>query len=150
MAVQRAYRARNEADVLADIQTQKDAPTSLRKIAAGYGKPITHGDVWRILHGVFPKGEAKRAALHLPPVCPACTRRLPRARLPLPEWLLKAMQDLAELEAKAQPWPDEKRVYARGGKRVRETWLVDAGMQNSATTIPPPARDLRVNFSPIN
>jgi hypothetical protein len=113
------YKAKIEPDVLTDIQVQRAAKKSLRQIAAAYGRPITHGDIGRILHGVFPKGEAKRAALRLPPVCPACTQRLPRQPRLLPDWLLEAMQNLAELEVKVKPSPEENRVYARGGERVR-------------------------------
>jgi len=91
---------------------------TLRQIAATYGQLITHGDIARILHSIFPKGTAKRAALHLAPVCPACTQRLPRQPRLLPGWLLAAIQNLAKLEQKASR-PEQTRVYARGGKRVR-------------------------------
>ena len=118
MAVPRTYKTKTEQDVLTDIQAQRATPMTLRQIAATYGQLITHGDIARILHGIFPKGTAKRYALHLAPVCPACTQRLPRQPRPLPAWLLEAVQNLVELEKKASH-PTRARVYARGGKRVR-------------------------------
>ena len=96
MTVQRKYKARNEDDVLADVQAQKAAMT-LRQIAAFYGRPITYGDVGRILHGIFPKGAGKRAALRLAPVCPACTQRLPRTEHVTPPWLDEAVGNLERL-----------------------------------------------------
>lgn len=72
---------RTEKDVLTDVLAQKAAKMSLRNIGDTYGKPVTHNDIGRILHGIFPKGKGKRAALHLPPICPACRRRVPRPRV---------------------------------------------------------------------
>ena len=51
---------------------------SYRDISGHYGMPITYGDIQRIVvHGQFPKGEAKRKQLSLPalapaPVCVSC------------------------------------------------------------------------------
>ena len=96
MTVQRKYKVRNEGDVLADVRAQKAAMT-LRQVAAFYGRPITYGDVWRILQGIFPKGAGKRAALRLAPVCPACTQRLPRTEHVTPPWLDEAVGNLERL-----------------------------------------------------
>lgn len=96
MAVHRMDKAKNEEDVLADVRAQKTEMT-LRQIAAYYGQPIIYSDVWRILHGIFPKGRGKRAALHLAPVCPACTQRLPRPERVTPPWLDEAVGNLERL-----------------------------------------------------
>ena len=72
MAVQRAYKRTDKANVYLTIQAQHVARRSYRAIAADYGKPITHGDIGRILHdNVWPKGAAKCHALGLPVLLPA-------------------------------------------------------------------------------
>jgi len=105
---------------------------SLRQIANAYGRPITHADIQRILLGNFPVSAEKRLALHVPPVCLKCDQPLPKPARHVPAWLDEAVENLRRLEAAAnQPQAEggrqkaegrkqikEKRVYARGGKRV--------------------------------
>ena len=72
------YKVKSEQDVLRDINKMWDGGSgkSLRKIADHFGKPITYGDIARIIRGQFPIGNVKRAILELAPVCPTCRRKL--------------------------------------------------------------------------
>jgi hypothetical protein len=70
------------------------------------------------LQGYDPKREETRTRLRLPPVCVTCGSKIKRVRV-VPAWLNEAVANLQRLEAAAQPKPDKYRVYARGGKRVR-------------------------------
>jgi len=142
MNVQRMYKPISEDDLHGEIKAHRVAGATLREIAAGYGSPVTHGDIHRVLRGIFPKGATKRAALRLPAVCPACTQKLPRLRPPLPAWVQEAVQHLAELERQAGSIP-ACRVYARGGKRVesppRETFCAASRPPDRADALSPPA-----------
>jgi hypothetical protein len=70
------------------------------------------------LQGYDPRREETRTRLGLPPICVTCGSKIKRMRV-VPEWLNEAVANLQRLEAAAQPKPDKYRVYARGGKRVR-------------------------------
>ena len=106
-----------EETVSASIRAKKNAGKSLRQIAAGYGKPITHADIERILQGKFPVGIEKRKALKIPPVCITCGQKVKYVRH-IPAWLVEATANLAALEARTQPRPAPARVYTRAGKRI--------------------------------
>lgn len=95
------------------ILLQKNAHKSLREIAKEFGKPITHGDIQRILKGQFPHDLAKRAALGVAPVCDECGRPMPKPSRHVALWVRQATETLARLE---QPLP---RAYTRAGKKVR-------------------------------
>jgi hypothetical protein len=106
-------------DILqSNLQQRHEARESLRAIAVSFGNPITHGDIGRILQGVFPVGDKKRVVLDIPPVCPTCYQVLPKPPRQVPAWVEEAMQNLRKLEAAANVAPEKDRVYARGGKRV--------------------------------
>ena len=68
--------------------------------------------------GYDPKRPETRQRLGLPPTCIACGQKVKRVRH-VPAWLAEAVRNLRQLEAAANLPPDEYRVYARGGKRVR-------------------------------
>jgi hypothetical protein len=114
-SVQTMYKPTSERDVLTTIQRQKETKMPHWKVAESFGPAITAADISRILHGVFPKGEAKREALGLPPVCPTCWRKYPKPPRVVPDWLEQAVANLVALEANAGPKPP-LRVYGRGGK----------------------------------
>jgi len=68
-SVQKVY---NEEKAKDDIQYMRVIGMSYRDISGHYGMPITYGDIQRIVvHGQFPKGEAKRKQLSLPALAPA-------------------------------------------------------------------------------
>ena len=69
------------------------------------------------IHGYDPKREETRIRLGLPPICVTCGRKVKRVRH-VPAWLEEAVKNLQHLEAAANVPLEEKRVYARGGKRV--------------------------------
>ena len=64
-----------------------------------------------------PKLMVTRVRLGLPPICIACGQKVKYVRH-VPAWLEEAVKNLRQLEAAANVPPEEKRVYARGGKRV--------------------------------
>ena len=70
------------------------------------------------LQGYDPKRQETRTRLGLPPICVTCGTRIKRVRQ-VPAWLNEAVENLQRLEEAAQPKPDAYRVYARGGKRVK-------------------------------
>ena len=54
---------------------------SLRQIARSYkSRYVLHADIERILTGIFPMGDKKRAALGLSPICPTCHNKPPKRR----------------------------------------------------------------------
>jgi hypothetical protein len=57
----------SENDLQGKIHDLSAAGKSQRAIAAKYGKPVTYGDIGRVLKGEFPKGRRKRVALDLSP-----------------------------------------------------------------------------------
>lgn len=67
-------------DYLRQKLLRRSGEESLRDIAISFhtktNKSITHGDIYRILHGEFPIGFQKREALGLPPICPYCKRKI--------------------------------------------------------------------------
>jgi len=64
-----------EALLLASVEMAQMQGMSLRVIARGFGRPVTHADIQRILQGVFPVGAKKRSILGLPALVPtvACS-----------------------------------------------------------------------------
>lgn len=62
------YKIKSDKDVFEYVLGLKSRKMSTRKIAEDYGSPITCADISRLLHGIFPKGTAKRAVLELPPI----------------------------------------------------------------------------------
>jgi hypothetical protein len=133
---------------LAEKLSQKHAELkSWPKVSIAYGVLTPEGKpnprlAQMIATGYEPRKPETQIRLGLSPICLTCKRKLSRLPHQLPAWLLQAIQNLANLEAKAHPWPDGDRVYARGGQRVRipvrETLFADGGLQNMTTTIPPP------------
>jgi hypothetical protein len=111
-----------EAHVLRHIRARIKAGLSYRKMAKFFGWPITHADIQRIVKdGKFPVRIGKRWALHIPPMCPTCDQPLPtKPKFHKPAWLDQAVENLQKLEQAKGPKKDEYRVYARGGKRVRD------------------------------
>jgi len=109
-----------ENDLFEKLEARhKTDDESLRKIARSYGKPITHGDIGRILKSrKYPACPEKRLVLGLPPTCPVCYQRIPRPPRQIQPWVLEAMANLQRLETAANVAPDEHRVYAPGGKRA--------------------------------
>lgn len=67
---------KNEKDVLMDVLNMQSHKMALRSIANEYGKPITHGDIYRIIHGIFPIRKDKRIALGIIPICPVCKQSI--------------------------------------------------------------------------
>jgi hypothetical protein len=93
---------------------------SLRRIAAeDYAGEVTHGDLDRVIHGIFPKDLNKRQALGLPLFCPVCKRKVAKIHRHTPDWLKEAVKGLQKLEAQAGAKPTQARVYTRQGKLVR-------------------------------
>jgi hypothetical protein len=105
-------------DLRSNLQQRYDAGESLRTIARTFGGTITHGDIARVLQGVFPAGAGKRDALGIPPVCSTCYQALPKPPREVPAWLDAAVGSLRQLETVANVPLGKKRVYGRGGKRV--------------------------------
>ena len=68
--------------------------------------------------GYDPRRAETRLRLRLPPACITCGQKVKRVRH-VPAWLEQAVENLRQLEAAANPPPEENRVYGRGGKRVR-------------------------------
>ena len=57
----------SEQVLQAKVYEMNASGNSHRTIAQVYGKPISYGDIGRIIKGVFPKRAEKRIALGLPP-----------------------------------------------------------------------------------
>jgi hypothetical protein len=93
---------------------------SLRSIAAEFGRPITHGDIERAIHGKFPTRLDKRMALGLPLICPVCLQTVKRPHRHVSPELKKAVEILRRLELQAGSRPVGNRVYNRQGKQVPE------------------------------
>lgn len=84
-----------------------------------------------IADGYEPKRLETITRLGLPIVCPTCDRRMVKFVRHVPAWLNEAVKNLQLLEAKANVPPEENRVYARGGKRVRDVRKYSAFESNS-------------------
>jgi hypothetical protein len=69
--------------------------------------------------GYDPRRPETRQRLGLPRVCFTCGQKVKRVRH-VPAWLVEAVENLRKLEAQRGPKKDAYRVYARGGKRVKE------------------------------
>ena len=92
------YKPKDEADLSQYVLGMLAFKMTTRSIAASYGDPITCADISRISRGKYPKGEGKRLALGLPPICPVCYRRIPHPRPPVPAWVTQAADWLQERE----------------------------------------------------
>jgi hypothetical protein len=69
--------------------------------------------------GYDPKRQETRVRLGLPPVCFTCGQKVKRVRQ-VPAWVQEGTENLRKLEAEKGPKKDAYRVYARGGKRVKD------------------------------
>ena len=100
----------------AELNSWRKAAKSCGVITAG-GRP-NPGLALRIAtKGYDPKRQETRDRLGLPPICVTCGQKVKYVRH-IPSWLEEAVGNLLQLEAAANPPPEQTRVYARGGKRV--------------------------------
>jgi hypothetical protein len=107
--VQKGLELREIGHTWDEISTALNILTENGRIDPGLAKRI-------IADGYEPKRQTTRDRLGLTLICVACGTRIKRV---VPDWLNQAVANLQRLEAAATPKPDEYRVYARGGKRVR-------------------------------